>query len=201
MWDYVLVTEPLDAERRASLGWLEAQGITDAGQPVPLLPLTADDRLLFGGYDAVYNFAGGGSDQRPASHALLARHLLETFPQLEGVRATHRWGGLIDSTSRFTLFFGTAMGGRVAYALGYTGLGVGASRFGALAGLDLLARRETRRTGLKMVRRRPVPFPPEPIRWPVVEFTRRALARADANEGRRGPWLRVLDRFGIGFDS
>ncbi|WP_232320614.1 NAD(P)/FAD-dependent oxidoreductase [Herbidospora daliensis] len=201
VWDYVLVTEPLDAGRRASLGWAEAQGITDAGNQFHYYRLTADDRLLFGGYDAVYNFAGGGTDQRPASHALLARHLLETFPQLEGVRATHRWGGLIDSTSRFTPFFGTALGGRVAYALGYTGLGVGASRFGALAGLDLLARRETRRTGLKMVRRRPVPFPPEPLRWPVVEFTRRALARADANEGRRGPWLRVLDRFGIGFDS
>ena len=30
---------------------------------------------------------------------------------------------------------------------------------------------------------------------------RRALAKADRNEGRRGPWLRLLDRLGMGFDS
>ncbi|GAA1019055.1 oxidoreductase [Acrocarpospora pleiomorpha] len=201
VWDYVLVTEPLDAGQRAALNWPDAQGITDVGNQFHYYRLTRDQRILWGGYDAVYNFAGTGNEQRHASHQLLARHFFTTFPQLRGLRFTHRWGGMIDSTSRFTPFFGTAMGGRVAYALGYTGLGVGASRFGALVGLDLLARRNTPRTGLRMVRRHPVPFPPEPLRWPVVEFTRRALARADANEGRRGPWLRALDRFGIGFDS
>ncbi|WP_067183317.1 NAD(P)/FAD-dependent oxidoreductase [Microtetraspora niveoalba] len=201
VWDYVLVTEPLSASQRASLGWAEGQGLTDAGNQFHYYRLTADDRVLWGGYDAIYNFGGAGSEQRDATHDLLARHFFETFPQLDGVRFTHRWGGMIDSTSRFTPFFGTAMGGRVAYALGYTGLGVGASRFGALVGLDLLARRSTPRTELRMVRRPPVPFPPEPVRWPVVEVTRRALARADENGGRRGPWLGLLDRFGVGFDS
>ncbi|MEV5413819.1 FAD-dependent oxidoreductase [Thermopolyspora sp. NPDC052614] len=201
VWDYVLVTEPLSPAQWESIGWRERQGLTDAGNRFHYYRPTADGRILWGGYDAVYNFGGGGSEQREATHRRLARHFFETFPQLHGVRFTHRWGGMIDSTSRFTPFFGTAMGGRVAYALGYTGLGVGASRFGALVGLDLLARRPTERTRLGMVRRHPVPFPPEPLRWPVVELTRQALARADENEGRRGPWLRLLDRFGVGFDS
>ncbi|TLP58910.1 NAD(P)/FAD-dependent oxidoreductase [Microbispora triticiradicis] len=201
VWDYVLVTEPLSAEQRASIRWPEGQGLTDAGNQFHYYRLTRDDRVLWGGYDAIYNFGGGGSEQRDASHERLARHFFATFPQLRGLRFTHRWGGVIDSTSRFTPFFGTAMGGRLAYALGYTGLGVGASRFGALVGLDLLAGRSTARTRPRMVRRHPVPFPPEPLRWPVVELTRRALARADDNEGRRGPWLRVLDHLGIGFDS
>jgi hypothetical protein len=52
-----------------------------------------------------------------------------------------------------------------------------------------------------MVRVRPFPVPPEPLRWAAVQATRRALAAADRNEGRRGPWLGLLDRFGIGFDS
>ncbi|GAA4209153.1 NAD(P)/FAD-dependent oxidoreductase [Microbispora amethystogenes] len=201
VWDYVLVTEPLSPAQRASIRWPEGQGLTDAGNQFHYYRLTRDDRILWGGYDAVYNFGGGGSEQRDASHERLARHFFATFPQLRGLRFTHRWGGMVDSTSRFTPFFGTAMGGRLAYALGYTGLGVGASRFGALVGLDLLAGRSTARTRLSMVRHHPVPFPPEPLRWPVVELTRRELARADDNEGRRGPWLRVLDRFGIGFDS
>ncbi|WP_169943900.1 FAD-binding oxidoreductase [Microbispora sp. H11081] len=201
VWDYVLVTEPLSPEQRASLRWREGQGLTDAGNRFHYYRLTRDDRVLWGGYDAIYNFGGGGSEQRDATHRRLARHFFATFPQLRGLRFTHRWGGAIDSTSRFTPFFGTAMGGRLAYALGYTGLGVGASRFGALTALDLLARRSTARTRLRMVRRHPVPFPPEPLRWPVVQLTRRELARADQNDGRRGPWLRSLDRFGIGFDS
>jgi len=93
----------------------------------------------------------------------------------------------------------------VAYALGYTGLGVAATRFGADVALDLLARaatgEETERTRLSMVRRRPLPFPPEPLRYAGVQMTRAALARADADAGRRNLWLRTLDRLGLGFDS
>ena len=53
----------------------------------------------------------------------LSQHFFTIFPQLEGVRFTHRWGGAIDTCSRFSVFFGSALGGRVVYALGYTGLG------------------------------------------------------------------------------
>ena len=99
------------------------------------------------------------------------------------------------------MFFGTALDGRVAYAVGYTGLGVGATRFGARVALDLLDGRETEATCLRYVRTRPVPFPPEPLRWAVVQFTRNRLAAADLRDGRRGLWLRTLDRLGLGFDS
>ncbi|MCD0449620.1 FAD-binding oxidoreductase [Actinocorallia sp. API 0066] len=204
VWDYVLVTEPLTASQLASLGWRERQGLTDAGNQFHYYRLTSDDRILWGGYDAIYYRGGGTGDElvrRDSSHALLARQFHTTFPQLDGLRFTHRWGGAIDSTSRFTATFGTALGGRVGYAVGYTGLGVGASRFGAATALDLLARRDTPRTRLEMVRRPPLPFPPEPLRWPVVEFTRRQIAKADDREGRRGPWLALLDRFGVGFNS
>ena len=132
---------------------------------------------------------------------MLARPLRETFPQLDGVRFTHRWGGVIDTCSRFCAFFGTAYGGRLAYAAGYTGLGVGATRFGASVMLDLLAGEQTELTRLRMVRRKPVPFPPEPVRTGVIQLTRWSIARADRHEGRRNLWLRTLDRFGLGFDS
>jgi hypothetical protein len=67
--------------------------------------------------------------------------------------------------------------------------------------LDLLAGRRTERTGLALVRSRPVPFPPEPMRSAAIQLTRASLARADRNGGRRGLWLRALDRLGAGFDS
>jgi hypothetical protein len=67
--------------------------------------------------------------------------------------------------------------------------------------LDLLDRRDTEATRLRYVRSRPVPFPPEPLRWAVIQLTRNRLAAADEREGRRGLWLGLLDRLGLGFDS
>ncbi|MBB4705510.1 glycine/D-amino acid oxidase-like deaminating enzyme [Sphaerisporangium siamense] len=204
VYDYALMTEPLTSGQLASVGWHNRQGIGDSGNQFHYYRLTKDDRVLWGGYDAVY-FNGGKIrpeyDQRDETFATLAGHFSTTFPQLEGVRFTHRWGGVIDTCSRFSAFFGTAHKGRLAYAVGYTGLGVGATRFGANVMLDLLSGRPTERTELQMVREKPVPFPPEPIRSGVIQLTRWSIAQADAHQGRRNLWLRTLDRLGLGFDS
>jgi glycine/D-amino acid oxidase-like deaminating enzyme len=204
VYDYALVTEPLSDERLASIGWHHRQGVGDSGNLFHYYRLTADNRILWGGYDAIYHYGNAVRaelERRPATFALLAEHFFTTFPQLAGVRFSHAWGGVIDTCSRFCAFFGTAHGGRLAYATGYTGLGVGATRFGADVMLDLLAGEETERTRLAMVRTRPVPFPPEPLRYGAVQLTRWSLARADRRDGRRNLWLRTLDAFGVGFDS
>jgi len=204
IYDYVLVTEPLSAAQLASLGWRHRQGAADAGNQFHYFRLTAGNRVLWGGYDAVY-FNGGrlsaAHDQRPETFARLAEHFFTTFPQLEDVAFEHAWGGAIDTCSRFFAFYGTAYAGRIGYACGHTGLGVGASRFAANVVLDLLSGLRTERTELAMVRSRPVPFPPEPVRSAVVQLTRASLARADRDGGRRNLWLRTLNRFGLGFDS
>lgn len=202
IWDYVLVTEPLSDRQWAELGWRDGQGITDSANRFHYYRPTPDGRILWGGYDAVYYFGGRTAPalaRHDAAHRQLARNFFRTFPQLTGVRFTHRWGGAIDSTTRFTPLIGRT--GRTAYAVGYTGLGVAASRFGAQTALDLLWDEDTERTRLELVRREPLPFPPEPLRWPLVQLTRRALARADENGGRRGRWLRYLDRHGLGLGS
>lgn len=204
VYDYAIVTEPLTEEQRASIGWTNRQGIGDSANQFHYYRQTADHRILFGGYDAVYHFGkkiGPALDQRQETFELLAEHFFETFPQLAGLRFTHAWGGAIDLCARFCAFFGTAYDGKVAYATGYTGLGVGATRFGANVMLDLLSGEETERTRTEMVRSKPLPFPPEPIAWLGVTITRASLKKADANEGRRNLWLRTLDRLGLGFDS
>ena len=204
VYDYVLMTEPLSPAQKASVGWARRQGVGDASNMFHYYRLTRDDRILWGGYDAVYHYGSRidpALEQQGGTHRLLAEHFLATFPQLAGLRFTHRWAGVIDTCTRFTAFFGTAYAGRVAYALGYTGLGVAATRFGADVALDLLAGEPTERTRLTMVREKPVPFPPEPLRWTGVQLTRRSMARADAHGGHRNLWLRGLDRAGLGFDS
>ena len=204
VYDYVLVTEPLAAAQLASIGWVNRQGVADSGNQFHYYRLTADSRILWGGYDAVYHYGnrvGVALEQRAQTFDKLAGHFFATFPQLTGLRFTHRWGGAIDTCSRFCAFWGTTHRGRVAYALGFTGLGVGASRFAAQVMLDLLEGRRTERTALHMVRTRPLPFPPEPLRYGVVQLTRWSLDRADRREGRRNLWLRTLDLAGLGFDS
>ncbi len=204
VYDYVLMTEPLSDNQLAELGWANRQGIGDTANQFHYYRLTTDNRILWGGYDAVY-YNGGAirpeRDQRPATFDRLAGHFFDTFPQLEGLRFSHSWGGVIDTCARFCAFFGTGYGGRLAYAAGFTGLGVGATRFGAEVMLDLLGGKETELTRLQMVRSKPLPFPPEPVRSGVIQLTRWSIARADAHEGRRNLWLRTLDRLGLGFDS
>jgi glycine/D-amino acid oxidase-like deaminating enzyme len=204
VWDYVLMTEPLTAAQLDSLGWRDRRGASDLANQFHYFRLTRDNRILWGGYDAVYYNGGrirSEQEVRPATFAKLAAQFFATFPQLEGVSFTHAWGGVIDTCSRFCVFFGTAHAGRVAYAAGYTGLGVGATRFAAQVLLDKLHNEDTERVRVSLATAKPVPFPPEPLRSAVIQATRASIARADRNSGRRDPWLRTLDRLGLGFDS
>lgn len=204
VYDYALMTEPLTPAQRDSIGWRGREGLSDSDNQFHYYHITAEGRILWGGYDALYywnNGMGPHLENRPETFARLAAHFFQTFPQLEGLRFTHAWAGAIDTCSRFTAFWGTALKRKVSYVAGYTGLGVGASRFGAQVMLDLLDGRETERVALKMVRTKPAPIPPEPFRSPIINFTRWSLAQADRRGGRRNLWLKLLDALGLGFDS
>jgi glycine/D-amino acid oxidase-like deaminating enzyme len=204
VYDYVLMTEPLDAGQRRAIGWDRRQGIGSTGNQFLYFRQSADHRILFGGYDAVYHYGSAirpGLEQRPATFTTLSRLFADTFPQLEDVRFTHSWSGAIDTCSRFCAFFDRSHDGRVSSAAGYTGLGVGASRFGARVALDLVSGADTGLTRMRFVRSKPIPFPPEPVRSMGISLTRWSMARADANQGKRNLWLRALDSVGLGFDS
>ena len=204
VYDYVLVSDPLTAGQRDAVGWRGREGMSDANNQFHYFRLTADDRILWGGYDAIYhrnNGVGPEFDRRPATFAKLEAHFRGAFPQLAELRFPYRWGGAIDTTSRFTVTFGQALGGRLTYALGYTGLGVGATRWAGGIVRDFILRPDSDLLKLRFVRSRPFPFPPEPLRSIAVNVVRRELDRADRNEGRRGPILTTLDALGIGFDS
>ena len=204
VYDYVLMTEPLSREQLTSIGWAHRQGLGDLANQFHYARLTRDDRILYGGYDAIYH-AGrrvrATYEDRPESHRRLASHFFTTFPQLEGLRFTHRWAGAIDTCTQFAAFHGLARRGRVAYSAGFTGLGVGATRFAAEVLLDRLSGLDTERTMLAMVRRKPLPFPPEPMAAAGINLARWSLDRADHRQGERNLVLRALDAAGLGFDS
>jgi glycine/D-amino acid oxidase-like deaminating enzyme len=204
VYDYALVTEPLSLEQRASIRWQGRQGLSDTNNQFHYYRMTLDGRILWGGFDAVYyrnNGTGKHLEINSEVFGRLAEHFFINFPQLKGLRFSHAWGGIIDTCSRFCQFWGTTHAGRTAFVAGFTGLGVGSSRFGAQVMLEILDGKTTERTQLKMVRKKPFPFPSEPFRSVVINITRKSLDQADRNQGDRNLWLKILDSLGLGFDS
>ncbi len=204
VYDYVLSTEPLTEAQLDRIGWRNRQGVGDSANQFHYYRLTRDNRIVWGGYDAIYRFGGrvdAAYEDRPETYRRLAAHFFITFPQLDDVRFSHRWAGPIDTNTRFCAHWGLARAGKVAYVNGFTGLGVGAARFAADVCLDLLGGVPTARTELEMVRKRPLPFPPEPLASIGIQATRWSLDRADHAMGRRNALLRGLDALGLGFDS
>jgi glycine/D-amino acid oxidase-like deaminating enzyme len=204
VYDYALVSEPLTVDQKETIGWAGRQGMSDVNNRFHYFRLTADGRILWGGFDAVYyppNRVSRELDVRPETFTRLERQFRRAFPQLAALCFPYRWGGAIDTTTRFTVTFGTSMGGRTIHALGCTGLGVGAARWAGGIVRDLILDPTSDALRLRLVRSKPIPFPPEPFRSIGVAVMQRELARADRNAGRRGMLLRVLDRAGIGFDS
>ena len=203
VYDYCMATEPLSSEQLDSIGWAGRQGLSDTNNQFHYYRLTEDNRIIWGGYDAVYFFGSkhaGELDQRPETFMKLSEHFFTTFPQLEGLHWENAWGGAIDTCTRFCVFWGTSMRGRVAYAAGYTGLGVASTLFGGQIMLDLLHGRRNEVTDLEFVRRKPLPWPPEPFRFVGIQLSKHSLDREDKT-GKRNLWLRSLDRLGLGFDS
>jgi glycine/D-amino acid oxidase-like deaminating enzyme len=204
VYNYALMTEPLDADQRRSIGWGGRQGVAGMEAEFHYYRLTDDDRILWGGPHTDYMYGNGIArrhEQRPQIYRTLADTFFTTFPQLEGLRFSHAWGGVIDVCSRAFVFFDEAFGGKVVSAAGFSGLGVASTRFAAEVMLDLSSGRSTELTELPVVRRRPLPFPPEPVRSVAIAATKRSIAAIDRDGGRRNAWLRMLDRAGVGFDG
>ena len=195
------MTEPLTPAQRASIGWAGREGMSDSGNQFHYFRQSADDRILWGGYDAIYH---PGNRVRPAydrapDDVREARPPVrrDVPPARRASRFTHAWGGAIDTTTRFTVTFGEALGGRVHYALGYTGLGVGSSRWAAGILRDRLLRPDSPLLELELVRSRPFPIPPEPIRTPGGGAD---APRRDRRRRPRGAPLLVPPRDGRAWD-
>lgn len=204
VWDYQLATEPLTAEQMESMNWFKSRhAIGNHANMFHYYRLTKDNRITWGGGGAVrYYFNRDISERRadiPARFERLSKEFFETFPQLKGVKFSHRWSGIIATSTRFCMVPGVTYNGRVAWSVGYTGLGVGASRFGARIGIELLGYGPSDILDMQFVKKRPLSWVPEPLRWLGVRFTHRALEKADANNGKRGLWLKTLDFFNLGF--
>jgi glycine/D-amino acid oxidase-like deaminating enzyme len=207
VWDYQIVTEPLTDEQLEKINWGtpgSRHAFGDNTNMFHYFRLTRDNRITWGGGGAVRYYFNRGIHAKlmdaPARYEQLATEFFDMFPQLTGeVKFTHRWGGIIATSTRFCVVPGVKHNGRLAWAVGYTGHGVSASRFGARIGIELLGYQPSAVIKMRLVTSKALPWPPEPFRWMAVRMTQLALVRADKNGGKRGPWLKLLDTLGLGF--
>lgn len=194
--DYVVATAPIP-DRLADIGWTSQVGLSDGRDWLYYLRPTDDGRIVIGGGEggAVYGGRAGG---RAATHARRfaqapARGLLWLFPQLEGVRFTHAWGGPIDQTPTFVPFYRSE--GPVHAGLGFSGHGLVQTQIGGRILAASVLGREDGWTSLAVNRPEIAKAPPEPFRYPAVAAAAWALARGDAREESgepRGPVYRLL---------
>jgi glycine/D-amino acid oxidase-like deaminating enzyme len=196
---YMVVTEPIP-DRLAELGWTGGELLSDSRFTISYFRTTADGRIAFG---AGVGAAGlGGRMGRTFTHdpravERVAANFRNLLPMLADVRLEDAWGGPIDITGHRFPEIASSHGGRVHFAHGYAGNGVGPARLAgrilaamADGGTDPLAR-------LPLVGRRQPLLPPEPFRFVGARVIREALIRQDdaLDAGRRPAWpLRMIAR-------
>ena len=181
---HIVLTEPVPDVLEA-IGWTGGEAITDARTFVHYFRTTPDGRIAFGwggGQLAVGARVTGRVEVDPATARTTHEHLVEMFPALAGRRIEHAWGGPIDVSPSHLPQVGTLAGGRVHYAFGFTGNGVGPSHLAgrALAGLALQADDEA--TRLALVDPHPAYVPPEPLAFAGGSLVRAAFLRAERLE-------------------
>lgn len=192
--DQVVATEPIP-ELLREIGWTSQIGIGDCRELLYYLRPTDDGRIVIGGgaLGVVFGGRAGGRavthDARVAEAA--ARGLAWLFPQLEGVRFTHAWGGPIDQTATFLPFFRTLEPGNVHAGLGFSGHGLSQTMVGGRILASLAQGIVDEWTSMPVVCSE-AKTPPEPLRYAALWLTSRAIeigARREDQGRSRGAAL------------
>jgi glycine/D-amino acid oxidase-like deaminating enzyme len=203
LYDYIIASEPLTNEQRQSIGWRNRQGMTDGRNFFNYYRLTKDDRILWGTSEAKYhppNRVGPSCDHSEEHYRSLKEGFKLHFPELTSLEFPYQWGGPIASTTRFTPFFGSLEQGKILYALGYTGHGIGSTRLAGKILAYMAVQRPNDLLNLKMVTHLPFPYPPEPLRSLSVKIVTKDLQRVDQGKNP-SLLLRLLNALGIGLSS
>jgi glycine/D-amino acid oxidase-like deaminating enzyme len=203
LYDYILVSEPLTETQHQAIGWRNRQACVDGRTFFNYYRMTADNRILWGTSEAQYyppNRVDTTCDHSQSHYQSLRESFKRHFPQLSDLQFPFEWGGPIASTTRLTPFFGTLENGRVIYALGYTGHGIGSTRIAGKILAHMALKRPSELLNLTMVTKKPFPYPPEPIRSLSVNMVTNSLRKVDEGE-EPNLILRCLDKLGIGFSS
>lgn len=162
---HMVLTERLKTEDLEEIGWKNRQGIEDARNLVHYFRLTIDNRIAMGGSDVSISY---GRDMDCDNNARifhdLERDINWLFPNLKGIRITHRWGGPVSVPVDLAPAIGFIGDSRAVYSLGCVGHGVSMAHLNGKTLADLVLEKKTALTEVWFVNRRQIPWPPEPLR-------------------------------------
>jgi len=163
---HMIITEPLTKAQMDSIGWKNRQGLEDARNLVHYLRLTVDNRLAIGGSDVTITYGRDMEhDLNEKTFQQLEKDTIELFPVLKDVKFAFRWGGPVSVTLQMAPAIGMVGDQRAWYSLGCVGHGVAPTHLNGQTLADLLLERKTDLTSIWFVERKPIPWPPEPLRW------------------------------------
>ena len=189
VYSLMVATEPLGEDFWASAGLTSRATFADHRHMIIYGQRTADGRLAFGGRGAPYHYGSSirsRYDTEPTVHALLRRTLTELFPELEGRRFTHAWGGPLGIPRDWHSSVGLDRATGVAWAGGYVGDGVATTNLAGRTLADLITGADSGLVALPWVGHRSPRWEPEPLRWLGVNAGLWAMKLADRSEARRG---------------
>jgi gamma-glutamylputrescine oxidase len=170
MCAYLIATAPLTDKQREAVGWSGKEKISDLNPIFDYFHPSADGRIIFGGAGLRYLFGGRMcmTTHQPSIDTL-QKHLVMTFPQLEGIEVTHRWGGTLGMTFDFLPSVGMVEGHRnMLYAVGYSGEGVVLTQVAGKIISEMYSQEDNALTRLFFVNK-PVPYAlPEPLRYLAI---------------------------------
>jgi glycine/D-amino acid oxidase-like deaminating enzyme len=181
---HIVLTEPVPDVLDA-IGWTGGECVTDARTFVHYFRTTRDGRIAFGwggGRVAPGARLNGRTEVDPEVAEETRRHLVATFPALEGRAITHAWGGPIDVSPSHLPQIGTLDGAPVHYAFGFTGNGVGPCHLAGRVLAALAAGEPGGDADLALVDPAPAAVPPEPLAWLGGTVVRRAFLRKERLE-------------------
>jgi glycine/D-amino acid oxidase-like deaminating enzyme len=197
-YSYILLSQPLCDEQWSRVGWEGREGMEDRRTFLHYMRPTIDGRMMWAGRDAPYR--PNGPDPKYDRDERVFKRLEETFawtfPQLDDVKFEYRWGGPIGITGSFMPCAGWLEEGRVAYAFGFAGHGVAITNMVAMAMRDVLLERDTDRTKLAVIGKKPPNLGPRLLRDPLVRASSALSLRQDDGGGsKKQPLaLRLLQR-------
>ena len=185
----IIVTEPVPDAMWKEIGWDGYQLLADASHAYCYAQRTRDNRIAMGGRGVPYRF-GSKTDingqTQPETVEKLKEILYRMLPQTRSLRLDHAWCGVLGVPRDWCATAGLDKQTGIGWAGGYVGLGVSTSNFSGQTLADLVLDRQTERTTLPWVNRKPRKWEVEPFRWLGVHGMYRLYHMADRQEAKSG---------------
>ncbi len=171
---HIVMTEPLTAKQMESIGWACRAGIEDARDLIHYYRLTKDNRIVMGGGDVSFGYGTDlNKDLNEKIFAHLENHIIEIFPQLKGIRITHKWGGPVSVTLDMAPVIGFLGNDRKAiFSLGCIGHGVSMTTYNGRTIAEMICGEKTSRTDMFFVGRKTFPWPSDLLTYGISHAIR-----------------------------